>query len=280
MGKDMLPMVNFGGAKVSRLICGCNPITGYSHFSEEKDWEFRKYYNFENTLKLVAECEKNGINTMQLRGDKFYLRLVLDHRERGGKMNFIFVTANELKDIKANIREMKQYGPIAVYFHGTYVDNTWHEGKIDEIRDYIKFMKDNGIYAGVGSHIPEVIEYAEENKWENDFYMCCLYNLAKKTKTVQGINAAGVEEKFQDADRDKMTDMILKVKKPCLAFKLLAAGRNCKDKNSVEKAFKYAFDRIKPTDAVVVGMYQKDKNQVKENAEIVRKINKESKYSK
>ena len=69
-----------------------------------------------------------------------------------------------------------------------------------------------------------------------------------------------------------MTDLILKVKKPCLAFKVLAAGRKCESKESVEEAFRYAFGRIKPGDAVVAGMYQKNKNQVKENTEIVRKI--------
>ncbi len=272
MEEPLLQKIPFAGTNISRLICGCNPITGYSHFSEELDWEFKKYYDFDNVNKLMEECRKNGINTMQFRGDKFYLRLILSHRERGGKMNFILVTANELRDIKANIREMRQYGPLAVYFHGTYVDNAWHDGKIEEIRDHIKYMKDNGLFAGLGSHIPEVIEYAEENKWETDFYMCCLYNLAKKTKTVQGINASGVKEEFLDGDRDKMTDLILKVKKPCLAFKVLAAGRKCESKESVEEAFRYAFGRIKPGDAVVAGMYQKNKNQVKENTEIVRKI--------
>ncbi len=272
MEQNSLPKIAFAGTKVSRLICGCNPITGFSHFSEEKDWEFKKYYNFANTHKLIEECFQNGINTMQLRGDKFYLRLMLDHRERGGKMNFILVTANELRDLKANIREIKQYGPLAVYYHGTYVDNAWHEGKIDEIGDFVKFMKDNSIFVGIGSHMPEVIEYAEEKNWETDFYMCCLYNLARKTKTIQGLNATGVEEKFIDNDRDSMTEMIRKIKKTCLAFKILGAGRKCENKETVKEAFEYAFKRIKPIDAVVVGMFQKDKNQVRENAEIVRGI--------
>ena len=40
----------------------------------------------------------------------------------------------------------------------------------------------------------------------------------------------------------------------------------------VRKAFRYAFENIKPTDMVDVGMFQKYKNQVAENAAFVREI--------
>ncbi len=36
--------------------------------------------------------------------------------------------------------------------------------------------------------------------------------------------------------------------------------------------FKYAFDNIKPTDGVVVGVYQKYKNQVAQDAQVVREL--------
>jgi len=37
-------------------------------------------------------------------------------------------------------------------------------------------IHDAGLPAGIGSHIPEVIQYAEEKGWETDFYMACFYN--------------------------------------------------------------------------------------------------------
>jgi hypothetical protein len=48
----------------------------------------------------------------------------------------------------------------------------------------------------------------------------------------------------------------------CLAFKILAASRNCATQDDVRAAFQYAFSQIKPQDAVVVGMYPKDVDQV------------------
>lgn len=50
--------------------------------------------------------------------------------------------------------------------------------------------------------------------------------------------------------------------KPCFAFKILAAGRvRCP-----EEAFRLAFQSIKPTDGVIVGMFPRFKDEVKENA--------------
>ncbi|MCD6334795.1 MAG: hypothetical protein J7M27_05620 [Candidatus Latescibacteria bacterium] len=47
---------------------------------------------------------------------------------------------------------------------------------------------------------------------------------------------------------------IREVDKPCLAFKIMAAGRN-----DPEEAFRVAFEHIKPSDAVVVGVFPKDR---------------------
>jgi hypothetical protein len=59
-------------------------------------------------------------------------------------------------------------------------------------------------------------------------------------------------------------------KKPCFAFKVLAAGRISDAR--IEQAFQTAFASIKPTDGVIVGMWPYRKDEVKENAEIVARI--------
>ena len=52
-----------------------------------------------------------------------------------------------------------------------------------------------------------------------------------------------------------MTQVIRQVKQPCLAFKILGAGRHTSSQKEVMAAFKYAFENIKPTDGVIVGMF-------------------------
>jgi hypothetical protein len=74
-----------------------------------------------------------------------------------------------------------------------------------------------------------------------------------------------------EKDPERMTDMVRKTKKTCFAFKLLGAGRNTRN-TGVEQAYKYALGRIKPQDAVIVGMCPKFKDEVKENADLVRRV--------
>ena len=48
----------------------------------------------------------------------------------------------------------------------------------------------------------------------------------------------------------------------CLAFKILAASRRCNSQDEVARAFRFAFNNIKPKDAVVVGMFPKHCDQI------------------
>jgi hypothetical protein len=60
--------------------------------------------------------------------------------------------------------------------------------------------------------------------------------------------------------------------KPCLAFKILAAGRLCEREEWVEQAFASTFREIKANDAVIVGMYPEYEDQPAINAGLVRRF--------
>ena len=128
-------------------------------------------------------------------------------------------------------------------------------------------MRDCGVLVGLGTHIPEVIEYSEEHGWDVDFYMTCLYNLARKPRESALVTGKFQPEEFIHEDRDRMCEVIRQTPKTCLAFKILAASRNCGTQECVREAFRYAFQRIKPTDAVVVGMFPKYLDQITLNVE-------------
>lgn len=269
----MLPTIRIGDREVTRLICGGNPISGISHWNREMDLDMLKYFTMSQLMTVFDECWKRGLNTVQTRGDRFTMRMYLEHRERGGKLQWIAQTASEFRDIYANIAEIASYGPIAIYHHGTHTDNSWHEGKIDQVRDYLKAIHDHGLRAGIGTHIPEVVEYAEEHGWETDFYMTCVYNLARGYKSAPAVQRHQYEvEAYHHPDRDRMTETVRETKKPCLAFKVLAATRNCATQETVKEAIAYVLERIKPTDGMVLGMFPKYSNQVAQNARYVREL--------
>jgi hypothetical protein len=232
-----------------------------------------EFYTMPAIQDLLDECFRQGIDTFQSRGDRHQMRAYLEHTLRGGKMQWIAQTASEFRDIPANVAEIARYRPIAIYNHGTHTDNLWHGGAIDGVRDIVKAVHDQGLPAGVGTHIPEVVEYIEDRGWETDFYMCCFYNLARSYKGAPAVDRdAYARDQFPAEDPERMAAVIRAVRKPCIAFKIMAAGRNCTTPEATEKAFRFAFSRIKPTDVVDVGMFQKYGNQAAENARLVRKI--------
>jgi len=232
-----------------------------------------EYYTMPRLQALLDECWTHGINTLQSRGDRHQMRMYLEHRLNGGRMQWIAQTASEFKSIFANIAEIARYGAMAIYHHGTHVDNSWHGGKIDEVRDFVKAIHDQGLPAGIGTHIPRVVEYAEEKGWETDFYMCCFYNLARGYKSAPATEQnAYAEDRFPSEDPVRMTATMRRVDKPCIGFKIMAASRNCTTLRATEQAFRFALENIKPIDLIDVGMFQKHKNQAEENARLVREI--------
>ncbi len=269
----VLPTVRLGGVDVSRLIIGGNPFSGNSHCSPQQDTEMMDYFTTDRIKATLFECERQGLTTMQSRGDRHILRMLREYRNEGGKLHWIAQIASELSDLKGNIRQIAAAGAIATYHHGSRSDNLWHAGRIDEARELLKAMRDSGVAVGMGSHIPEVIEYVEEQGWDLDFYLCSVYNLNRQhrdSQIVAGKQTAG--ELFDDTDRERMFKVIQSVSKPCLVIKILGASRNCTTPEQTRATFAYTFERIKPQDMVVVGMFPKYRNQIAENARYVTEV--------
>jgi hypothetical protein len=268
----MLPTITLGNYRISRLIIGHNPFKGNSHFSEAMDRDMREYFTQKRMIETLFECERQGLTAMLSRGDREIMAMVDEYRRRGGRLHWICQTATEWGDIPDNIRTIARHGPIAIYHHGTHTDSLYQEGRLGVMREYLKVIRDLGLLVGVGTHIPEVIEYTEEHNWNVDFYMASLYNLSKIERTSMLVSGERTEEPYDDEDREIMCQVIQKTAKTCLAFKTLAASRKATSPAAVREAFEFAFRHIKPTDAVVVGMFPKYKNQIEENVGIVREV--------
>ena len=81
-----------------------------------------------------------------------------------------------------------------------------------------------------------------------------------------------IGEIYLQSDPPRMFKVIKASSKPCLAYKVLAAGRKIEKPEQVRQCFETAFSNVKPTDAVIVGMYQQLGDQVGENTGFVRDI--------
>ena len=261
-----LPRIALGDVQVTRLIAGGNPLVGNSHYSPQADEEMRAYFTDEQVVKYLRDCRAGGMNALQARGDYHRVLHWMElFRRAGGRLHWIAQTASEMHDVFQNIRVLAAAGAEAIYHHGTQTDNWWLEGRIDRVADYLKCMRDCGVAVGLGTHRPEVIAHAEARGWDVDFYMASFYNLNRERRlsaAVTGRASASEDKYFGRDDPAQMCEVIRQVNKPCLAFKVLAAGRRCRTQDEVRQAFRWAYANIKPVDAVVVGMFPKHADQV------------------
>lgn len=268
-----LPTVALGPYRVSRLIVGANPIAGYSYLGPAMDQEMRSYFTPERTLAFLQQCEREGINTHQFspasKADEVYRRL----REQGSKLQLICL-GKKREEIKAIVEATR---PIAMVHHGGATDARFREGRSGAVRDFVKAVHDAGLLAGVSAHNPDCIRRIADEGWPVDFFMTCFHFLTRG-KPPDGPAAASalegpvVEYTFYNADRVAMSEVIRQVKQPCLAFKILGAGRRCASQETVRDAFRFAFNHIKPGDAVIVGMYPRRLDQVRANATYTRDL--------
>jgi hypothetical protein len=244
-----MPSIKLGPHTVSRLICGSNPFLGYSYMGPHTDRQMKEYFTPERVVELLRNCEKAGISAHQSSGRFDYMNML---RDSGSKIKIITLQSDR-KDISSAIENAS---PIGLAHHGGVTDRLFAEGKSEIVHDYVKAVKDKGILAGVSAHNPDVIKEIADKGWGVDFFMTCFYYLTRKMDKPESLPTlpVGSYHFFKD-DPDVMTKVIRQVKQPCLAFKILGAGRHTSSQKEVMDAFKYAFENIKPTDGVIVGMF-------------------------
>jgi len=247
--ESAMPTITLGSHRISRLICGSNPILGYSYMGQHTDQQMKEYYTTERTVEFLQKCEQAGITTHQGSSRHDYISLM---RDRGSEMQIICLDSGQEK-LKETIRVVQ---PVAMSHHGGVTDRLFAGGKSKLVHDYVKEVKDSGLLAGISAHNPNVIKQIADEGWEVDFFMTCFYFLTRELGKEEPISTipVGSYSFFKD-DPKVMTQVIRQVKQPCLAFKILGAGRLCSSEEQVISAFQFAFENIKPTDGVIVGMF-------------------------
>ena len=266
-----LPQVRFGPYAISRLIAGGNPPHGGSHQTRLMNMHMREYFTLDQTVEFLRRCTAQGINTWQTSYSENVRDALMKFREEGAEIEFICLCSPDQIADENEFAKVLELDPMGVAFHGEVTDEIWHQGKIDTALDTLAQIRDTGLLVGLSTHNPEVIEYTEEKGWDIDFYMACVYRKSRNHKElVEMMREVPIGEIYLPSDVAKMCDTISKATKTCLAFKILAAGRVCDTPEQVSRAFEFVLGQIKPTDAVIVGMYPRYTDQIKENADLVR----------
>ena len=261
----MITRVHIGNMRVSRLILGGNPFSGFSHQSPEMDEEMKHYYTVARIKETYWRAEKLGINTHIGRADRHIIRVLMEYWDEGGTIQWIAQTCPELGDIATGVRNAVRGGAKACFIHGGVMDHLFAQKRMEEVVDAVKMIHDAGMPAGVAAHNPEALEWAEENL-DVDFYMCSYYNPTRRDDNPEHIS--GTKEWFRPEDRERMVRTISKLTKPAIHYKVLAAGRN-----DPREAFVFAGRHMRPSDAVCVGIFTKYRpDEIEEDVRLIKEL--------
>jgi len=257
----MLPTVDFCGLKVTRLIIGANPFGGFSHQCEDRDAEMVAYYTPDRIKETWAQAEAAGINTMITNNETPHvINTVEEYVSDGGALQWIGqISYRTRSTMEAAIDEAVRIGCKALYFHGGLVDELYAKEDAQTLSRWAEHARGYGIPVGVAGHAPAT-HYWVDSLNVVDFHTVCFFNC--------GSLHSGKGHKFKLNDVFAAAECTRRLSKPCIAYKIMGAGRL-----DPVMAFEFAFENIKPTDVVNVGMHRGDNDDmVNENAAIVRHV--------
>ena len=270
----LLPTIKLGTHTVTRLIIGGNPIYGYSHFNKLLSQHQVAWHTPERVVTLLKRCEQAGINTWQNSYAERTLQDLDRFRAAGGKLHWLCLGKPDWDQDPDRIADAAKRKPIGIAPHGALAERLHRQDRLQVLTDLLKRIRDQGVLVGLSAHNPALIELSEDKGWDVDYYMCCLYYLTRPRAEFNKLlgDALPLGEIYLPSDPPRMFTAIKAARKPCLVYKVLAAGRRISSSAEIRRCFETALTNIKPTDALIVGMYQQFGDQVGENAALVREI--------
>lgn len=269
----LLPLVPFGRNKLTRLICGANPIYGYSHFNYLFSAHMGEYHTTARVIAFLRELERAGLNTWQASWSE---RLEIDwlqYKEQGGKLQLLLLSRPNFNDQPEMLNRAIRLKPLGIAQHGASTNRFWDLGQMDHSLDYLKRIRDLGVMVGLSCHNPLEVEYAESKGWDLDYFMTSLYYMNRPRHEFEKIlGQVPLGEIYLPADPPRMMHTIRAARHPCLTYKVLAAGRSVNSPKEVRERMATAFSGIKPTDPLIIGMYQRFNDQIGQTADFAREL--------
>jgi len=255
--KAKVAMGKIGDLEVSRILLGGNLLTHYTHSRDLKYvYNLTSHYNTEEKIhETMALAETHGINTLSIHNPPGIIPMLKRYRiKHGGKIQWIVCPTAPvepgMEKYRQDVKSLVDEGSEALYVWGVHSDALFAQGKVDFIRQAVEIAKDQGVPCGVGCHDTRVVVACEKAGIPNDFYIKTFHH----HNYPSGPKTKDLKRPYQEfpgywcKDPDETAEVMSKVTKPWIAFKVMAAGAI-----PPADAFKYVFDN--GADHVLAGMF-------------------------
>lgn len=276
-----IPTGKLGKLTVTRLIAGHN-LVGWQAHSRDLIYTsqlLRAYFTDDKVLECYQKYEENGINTSMLRIEARSLALAKKYKaERGGKIQWMAQLVVNEEDQTHDLDLAVEAGVVAAHVRGLEGDSLFKADRMDVIAKTLENIRKAGMVAGLATHALDPLIAAEKMGLDADYYMKT-FNSAQywsagppappdpnwkpsKAQLVQSEYTNATHDNIWETTPKQTAEFFAKVKKPFVAYKVLAAGAI-----HPRDGFKYAFE--KGADFVIAGMYD---FQLKEGANITKSL--------
>ncbi len=255
--KAKMPMGKIGKLEVSRMLLGGNLLTHYTHSRDLKYvYNLCAHYNTEDKIhETMALAEAHGINTLSIHNPPGIVSMLKRYRQRySGKIQWIICPIAEITDDMKGYadmaKELVDEGSEALYLWGVRSDVLVKKDRMDLVRKAVEIGKDLGVPSGVGCHDLKVVVECEKNDVPADFYIKTFHHHKDPSgpKPEQLKAAYSEYPGYWCRDPQETIEVMKKVTKPWIAFKVMAAGAI-----PPKDAFKYVFEN--GADHTLAGMF-------------------------
>jgi uncharacterized membrane protein YphA (DoxX/SURF4 family) len=259
--KGELPKGKLGDLEISRMIMGCNLISGWAHARDllYANTLFKAYNTNQKILETFHLAEMAGISATFLTNDNYpifnkYKQLY------GSKMKSICQTYLKPDNFLGDIDKAIANGADTLYIQGGEADRYVREGNIKKLGEAVEYIKKRGYFAGVGAHSIEVVKACEAAGIPTDYYVKTHHNdnYWSAHPMEQRVEFSVDYKRYTEHDKihDNMFDLfkeetkeVMKgIDKPWIAFKVLAGGAI-----EPKDGFRFAFEN--GADFICVGMF-------------------------
>ena len=231
-GNQKLPTGIIGDVKISRILCGGNLVAGYAH---SRDLIYvspllKHYFTFDKIRETLELSEENGINTVVLnnkKNDNLAVEVLKAHWKNGGKMQWLAQCNPDLNDQTTNIKQAVDFGAVGAFIQGGVADNMIRTGHVDVVKEIVACTKDFGVIAGVGGHNLRTVMTCEQEGVNADFYMKTFHSTEYWSTRRPGQEKDVIDnyaDNYWDKDPQQTMEFMKTVKRPWIAYKVLAAG--------------------------------------------------------
>ncbi len=244
-----MPMGQIGKVKISRVLCGGNLISGYAH---SRDLIYvssllNNYFTDEKIMDTWQICEEHGVNTMTVNpNDDRAVKLYGNYlKQRGGKLQWLAQIQPSATDLETVVKQARDNGAAGAYLVGNLGDQWVFDNRLDLIDKLNDNIKKAGMIAGVAGHSLQMPIAVESAGIDVDFYFKTLHSTSYWSSRRPDQNQAVINnyayDNYWDMTPPETIEFMSEVKKPWIAYKVLAAGA-IRPREGFEHCFKNGAD--------------------------------------